>query len=290
MKGKKVVALAALVACAIFTSCWQKAQESTTDEGEEAVDTLMTDSLLTDADTLLLDIETLEDPLPESVDVLFDEFIFSFDNSNRLQRSRIRYPLPVTDAEGTTQYIKEREWKHRYLFLHQDFCTTLYTTRQQMEVTQDMSVNQARVQQVYLHSRQINTFYFERDTISHHWMLTQVRAVPFEQSELGHFFDFFRQFATDSIFQRHHIADPMRYTITDEENEYERINGTINADQWFEFQPEIPRDVLTNIDYGQDYRQGNHMLLQMRGIHNGLENLFVFSREKGLWRLVDFEN
>lgn len=290
MKPYVRAACLATVCCLVSVACWNQQPPSAGSDTEDAIDTLTLDSMLASADTLLLDKETEHTPLPASVDEFFGDFIFNFDQSNRLQRSRIRYPLPVTEADGTRRLVNRQDWQHHYLFLQQEFCTVFWAAESQMEQAEDTSLTEADVEQIYLHSQQIHRYHFERDSLSHQWFLTEERIVPFEQSELNHFLRFYSQFANDSIFQRQHVASHIRYTYYDEENDYQTIQGTINPDQWFEFQPEMPQSVLTHINYGQNLHTPKRMLLQMRGINNGLENLFTFVRDGEHWRLTAFEN
>ena len=70
------------------------------------------DSLLATADTLLLDEELADEPLPTTADEVFDDFLFLFDHSNRFQRHRVRFPLPVTEADGDSHEISRRDWQH----------------------------------------------------------------------------------------------------------------------------------------------------------------------------------
>ncbi|MBR1800897.1 MAG: DUF4348 domain-containing protein [Bacteroidaceae bacterium] len=290
MKGKQVWLLAAALCMAGIVGCMNRQEAGSGDRDGAAADSLLSDSLVAEADTFLLDLETLDAPLPETMDELFDDFIFSFDQSNRLQRSRIRFPLPVVSADGETRYVEAREWQHHYLFLHQDFYTVLWNGRSQMSLAEDSAVCHARVDQIYLHSREIVSYVFQRDSLRGEWMLTEECRLPFEHTDLAPFLDFYSRFATDSIYQRRHVADPLRFATSSEEGDFETIEGTINADQWFEFQPEMPQDVLVHIAYGQTYSNPHRMLLQFRGISNGLQNLFVFQCEGERWRLVRFEN
>jgi len=259
------------------------------DFGDSEADTLLSDTLEESADTLLLDLETIDRPLPETVDELFNDFLFSFDQSNRLQRSRIQFPLRVIDADGTVRHLDKKDWQHHFLLLHQDFCTVLWNSRRQMELAQDSSVCEARVDQIYLHSRQIESFIFQRDSTNGLWMLTEQCSVPFDHTDLAPFLDFYREFATDSLFQRRHVADPLSY-ITNDNDEFDRIKGNINRDQWFEFQPDLPEDVLVSIAYGQTYNNRQRMLLQLRGISDGLQSVLVFQRDGNSWRLTELEN
>lgn len=289
MKRKQAAILIGLVCMALAVGCVSRQNDTPSDTEESLLDSLAEDSIAAAADTLLLDLETRDTPLPKTVDEVFDDFIFSFDQSNRLQRSRIVFPLPVTEGNGEKHYIQRQEWQHHYLFLHQDFCTVLWNSRRQMDLAQDSTVHEARVDQIYLHSRQINSFVFQRDSMSGQWMLTEECIVPFEHTDIAPFLDFYSKFATDSIFQRHHVADPLRYSTSDNED-YDTVEGTINTDQWFEFQPEMPQDVLVHIAYGQTFANSHRMLLQFRGIRNGFQSLFIFHRDGERWRLTDYEN
>jgi len=290
MTKSSLLALACLAAVSItLATCTSKQQRAITDTPADEADSLFLDSLESAADTLLLDIETAEVPLPETVDELFNDFLFSFDQSNRLQRSRIRFPLPVVGVNGETTFLQRRDWQHHYLLLHRDFCTVLWNTRRQFSMAQDTTVSEARVDQIYLHSRMIESFVFQRDSVNGLWMLTELCKIPFGHTDLAPFLDFYREFTTDSAFQRRHVSDPLKYVTIDAET-YEPTTGSINADQWFEFQPEMPADVLINIAYGQTYNDPRRMILQLRGISNGMESILGFIHDGHTWRLRELEN
>lgn len=242
-------------------------------------------------DTFPLDEELEEEPLPASVDELFDDFVFAFDQSNHLQRQRIRFPLSIIKANGETHYLQRQDWVHHSVFQNQDFCSVLWNSRSQMSLVQDTSVCVATVEQIYLHSRQIEAYQFERDTLSGQWMLTKQRQQPFEHSVLQDFLDFYREWATDSIYQRRHVQNPLNLVLTDENEENGTIEGTIDVDQWFEFAPDLPGDVITNIDYGQTYHNPHRMIMQVRGFSNSLQILLTFNRDAtGNWKLIKYEN
>lgn len=249
------------------------------------------DSVFTAADTLPMDEAMEEVPLPATVDELFDDFIFVFDQSNHLQRQRIHFPLTVMKANGERHQVTRKEWSHRALFMGQDYCTVLWNNHRQMGLSQDSSVCSTTVEQIFLHSRVIEAYDFERDSTTGQWMLEQQRQLPFEHSDLQSFLDFYRQWATDSIFQRQHVQDPLHLILTDENEENGTIEGTIDVDQWFEFAPDLPGDVITNILYGQTYHNAQRMILQVRGFNNSLQNLLTFRRDgTGQWRLITYEN
>ncbi|MCR5181117.1 MAG: DUF4348 domain-containing protein [Bacteroidaceae bacterium] len=276
----------------LSAACSQPKNDSQTDTSteSESYEETLEDSLLSQADTLLLDQDLADEPLQEISPENFDDFLFLFDNSNRYQRHHVQFPLKVTDADGTTHTLARRDWKPRSMSLGQDFCTVLWNGRSQMSLAQDSIQQRAVVQHIYLHSRIVENFQFLRDSIDGQWTLSSVRSTSFDHLPQRTFLDFYRDFATDSVFQRHHIQSPLRFTIASEDAE-DRVEGTIDIDQWFEFAPELPKAVLVNIDYGQRFPNPNRMILQMRGFSDGMQNLFVFQKETaGRWRLTEFEN
>ena len=277
--------VATLMACTGNRKEAEKLLQSIPEEETAAPDSA---EMLEATDTLELDDEVRQGEVPSTMDEVFDDFIFTFDQSSRMQRERILFPLKVTEADGSVHYIPQRNWQHRYLFMQQDFCTVLWTSRSQMEAEPSAELQQAEVQQIYLHSRQVNEFIFLRDSLGR-WFLTEERIKQFDQSGLAPFLLFYTHFATDSIFQRHHVHPQLRYVWTDE-NAEETISGTIDIDQWFEFRPDLPQDVLTNIHTTQQYDDPHRMILQMRALRAGIENVLTFRRENNEWRLTGFEN
>ena len=292
MKGKRV--LWTLLGCLLVIACLKQKTEKNDSSAEAILPTIsdaQTDSLLSEADTLLLDEEMADEPLPTTADENFDDFLFLFDNSNRFQRHRVCFPLPVTDADGYHHEISQRDWTHHSMTLGQDFCTVLWNYRRQMEMAEETTLEYARVEHIYLHSRLIEFFDFERDSLTGQWMLTEQRSEPFETYELNSFLDFYRDFATDSAYQRRHVQKTLRFTMTSEDAEDSAIEGTIDVDQWFEFAPEMPKAVLVNIYYGQHFSNPNRVVMQMRGFSDSMQNLFIFQRDPlGRWRLTEFEN
>jgi len=120
------------------------------------------------------------------------------------------------------------------------------------------------------------------------WMLTAIRSQGLAENELADFLVFYARFSSDTLFQQQCIAQPLRLSVFDpEEDDY--IEGTIDARQWRSFCPEVPATVVTNVIYGQVYRP-DHMVLQKCGSASGMQELFTFQRERGGWRLTSYEN
>ena len=64
------------------------------------------------------------------------------------------------------------------------------------------------------------------------------------------------------------------------------MTGDIAPETWPAFAPELPRDFIYNIMYGQKYTQSNRKIFVMRGIANGMEMELTFQRKGGEWKLT----
>lgn len=290
MKQKRV--LWALFSALLVAACLQQKEKVTSHVDEAYTDTIDVgdDFLLEDADTLAFYEEIDEEPLPTNVDEVFDDFLFLFDHSNRFQRMRVRFPLNITDAQGRTHELTQRQWEHHSMSLGQDFCTVLWNSQHQMDLSSEV-LDRASVEHIYLHSRLVEAFDFERDSLSGQWMLTATRIIPFEDYVLAGFLDFYSEFSSDSIYQRRHVRNPLTFSMASEDSEDGIIRGTIDVDQWFEFAPEIPSAVLVNINYGQRFENPQRIVMQMRGFSDSMQNLFIFQKDlNGRWKLTEFEN
>ncbi|MDE7378662.1 MAG: DUF4348 domain-containing protein [Paraprevotella sp.] len=252
-------------------------------------------------DTLIAETDTLteikdewpmeaeeEIPLPKSVDELFDDFIFEFAQNKRFQQERIQFPLPVIDLENDTSMVKKNEWQQEYLFLKQDYYTVLFNSSHQMDLEKSTDREHVTVEWLHLVEEYSKSYDFERQKGI--WRLTGIRSNSFDDSPLSDFLRFYQHFSTDSIYQSEHIADPFRYTTEDPNDDMERMEGTLDAGQWQDFRPDLPADILTNVRYGQTYRDRNKMILLKRGISNGLMDILIFEKADDRWKLAAYEN
>lgn len=229
-----------------------------------------------------------ESPLPKSVDELFDDFIFEFAQNKRFQQERIQFPLPVIDLQNDTSMVKKNEWQQEYLFLKQDYYTVLFNNARQINLEKSTDREYVTVEWLHLVEEYSKSYDFERKKGT--WKLTSIRSNPFDDSPLSDFLRFYQRFSTDSIYQSEHIADPFRYTTEDPDDDMERMEGTLDAGQWQDFRPDLPADILTNVRYGQTYRDRNKMILLKRGISNGLMDILIFEKTGDNWKLVAYEN
>ena len=271
---------------ATLVSCGGKGSDSSKDE----LDLLLADSI--PVDTLNIEEEGLslvEDKTPQ-FDGLFNDFLFAYLHSHSLRQERTTNPLPLEHLEHSTEILKNFCPEHEFSFLTGEYFTTLYGSATQMheedeeEFEEDSIVN---LQRICLNDGSIRNFQFLR--AKGQWRLEAIRETAFDNDELDDFLSFYARFSSDSLFQSQSIADPLRISIQDADDEDGNIDGIIDAAQWQTFCPEVPCGIISNIRKGQDY-SGNRILLRKSGLSNGLQEVFTFTKERGTWHLTKYEN
>lgn len=268
-----------LVAC-LFTMFWTA---GCTDR-KPAADTTTVDTV---ADTTVTDtlskMISEEQQMPKAADELFDDFIFNFAGSRRLQMKRIVFPLKVIDGDRETA-VKKSEWRMERFFMKQGYYTLIFDNYRQMNVVKDTSINNVVVEKIYLKRRKVKKYMFER--INGQWMLTAVVTNAMYQNTNASFLTFYEKFVTDSAFQVESLNDPVQFSGPDPDDDFGTMTGEIAPETWPAFAPQLPSDFIYNIMYGQKYSEGRQKIFVMRGISNGLEMQLTFKRVNGQWKLT----
>ena len=114
--------------------------------------------------------------------------------------------------------------------------------------------------------------------------------VVFHESDIFDFLTFYARFSSDTLYQQAHVEQPLKVTVLDPEEDDAYIEGTINAEQWRSFCPDVPHGVISNIRYGVQKYNTKQMIMQKSGSSNGMQELFVFAKEDNEWRLTTYEN
>ena len=85
-------------------------------------------------------------------------------------------------------------------------------------------------------------------------------------------------FANDSVFQLSRLHEPLKFVTADPEDEFQILETTLEAGQWFAFQPVLPRENLTNVNYGQNENvHSNTKVIEMKGFGNGFNNTLILN-------------
>lgn len=277
-----LVALPFAAVC--IAGCGQKAASPVQEETE--VDSLL---LINESDTLSVTEET-EEKMPEKADGTFDDFLFNFVRSERLQLERVQFPLPVIMADSTRKLMNKDEWTDEFYFLSDaDFYTVLWNTEQQIEEEKrDTACHVVSVDNILLVSQELRRYDFVKEQGK--WMLVRMRLLPIDYGDTGDFLTFYSKFASDSLYCEEHITPHLKVNLSDPVDEMERIEGTIEREQFPLFCPDVPDVSISNIRYGQPYGDSLRMVMQKTSAGNEMQEIFTFEKGVRGWRLVKYEN
>ena len=253
-------------------------------------DALPVDTMAFMADTLELE-ELEEEPIvPVSADESFADFLYNFALDERLQLRRILFPLPYYTDSRKDSILKE-DWKHDPLFSQQEFYTMLFDQLDDAELEKDTASTSVRIEWIDLKERKLKRYYFER--LYGWWKLEAIddATMPKEENGQEDFYEFYERFANDSLFQAERVVDPLPFVAPDPDDDFNILETTIQKEQWFAFQPKLPREYLTNVNYGQRLNANSRTrVIELRGFGNGFCNTLYFRCRNGEWKLTRFED
>ena len=229
------------------------------------------------------DDDANQPPMPKAADELFDDFIFNFAASRKLQMERIVFPLPSVNGPKK-ELIGRSAWKMEYFFMRQGYYTLLFDNERHMEVVKDTAVHHAVVEKIYFNTSSVIQYVFDRHQGA--WMLVEMNTIPISASSNASFLTFFHRFATDKEFQSQSLGETVAFVGPDPDDDFAQMEGVISADTWEAFAPELPQKMIYNIIYGQPHREGTTKVFVLRGIANGLELRMTFRRIGGEWKLT----
>lgn len=235
-----------------------------------------------------------EDSVPEedeeetsaAVDELFDDFIYSFMKSRKFQTARIKFPL--VHIENGKQFTTERKaWKYDPLFSEEDCYTMIFNDEASIKNEKDTSLTEVCVERIFTSEGQIKHHRFRKT--SGRWQLVKIDTHNFINDANHDFLVFYSRFATDSVFQRQHTQNPLRFRTYDSDD-YNNVDGFLDIEQWFAFRPELPSENITNINYGAAMPETKQRILIISSQSAGMNCALTFVRYGDTWRLVCFEN
>jgi hypothetical protein len=248
----------------------------------------LSDSTAIDSSELAEPIDSMElliteTPMPRAADAMFDDFLFNFLANKKLQKERIIFPLKLVEGEKT-ELMEKSKWKMEHLFMRQGFYTLLFNNDKQMSLMKDTAVSEAVVERILLRKAKVKEYHFLR--IKGAWMLTEVRTTPLKDNANASFLSFYKQFASDSLFQLKSLNETVQFVGPDPDDDFNVMEGVITADTWEAFAPKLPAKSIYNIVYGKPEPEGNDKIFLLRGVANGLEMELRFKKVGGRWLLM----
>ena len=278
-----ITVMLAVLTIVCFTSvgCTDKKPAPAVDS--TAADTAVADTQAMDSTEKLIE----ETPMPTAADELFDDFLFNFAASRKLQMERIHFPLAVYRNDKLKKHIAKRHWKMEHFFMRQDYYTLIFDNRKQMNLMKDTTIDHVVIEKVFYSRKVVQQFLFNR--INGQWMMTSINYKPMYQNMNSSFLKFYGSFATDTAFQSRHLHNPVKFTGPDPDDDFSTMTGEIEPETWPAFAPQLPHGMIYNIIYGQKYTESSQKIFVIRGIDNGMETRLTFKRIGGRWQLMKLE-
>jgi len=278
-----ITVMLAVLTIVCFTSvgCTDKKPAPAVDS--TAADTAVADTQAMDSTEKLIE----ETPMPKAADELFDDFLFNFAASRKLQMERIHFPLAVYRNDKLKKHIAKRHWKMEHFFMRQDYYTLIFDNHKQMNLMKDTTIDHVVIEKVFYSRKVVQQFLFNR--INGQWMMTSINYKPMYQNMNSSFLKFYGSFATDTAFQSRHLHNPVKFTGPDPDDDFSTMTGEIEPETWPAFAPQLPHGMIYNIIYGQKYTESRQKIFVIRGIANGMETRLTFKRIGGRWQLMKLE-
>lgn len=262
----------------LFLSC--KRTNSFDSGGGEDLEKAKKDTVLA-SDSLTE--EAVEDvPVPKSADEYFNDFIYSFTSNRRYQYSRIVFPLPY-DRFGEKRSLDRKEWSFSRMHNENVIYTVFFDKESSLDLEKSRKVDEVTIEWFFMKKKYVQDFFFSR--IDGKWKLRRMSEYGLENYPDKEFVLFYQRFATDSLFQENHLSAEIFISVPDPDDDFETMTGTIGKEQWEAFKPELPRDVFTNIRYGQSLGGKKHRVVAIEGSSNGFLTLLFFKKTDGEWKL-----
>lgn len=236
----------------------------------------------TDTDTTATDsLESIisETPMPKSADELFDDFIFNFAANRKLQLKRITFPIIVTKF-GKTETLNKGQWKMEHFFMRQGYYTLIFDNVKQMNLVKDTTIDHVIIEKVYFANNTVKQYFFNR--VQGLWMLQGINYKLISQTQNASFLAFYNRFANDTAFQKRSLANPVTFTGADPDDDFSKLTGTFDPEQWPTFAPQLPKGFIYNILYGQKYTQSNQKIFRVERNIGWFGNRIDFQKKRWL--------
>lgn len=268
-----------MMACALFSfSCTRKGQQPAE---ETLADSVIADTVATEAET-----DSVTVAPSKKADGLFDDFIFVFMKNKAFQKERIKFPLNVV-KQGIASSIMEKDWKYDPLYSRNDTYTIIFDSERSLNDPKRTDLKHVVVEWVYLTQHKVKQYIFDKE--QGQWRLTEINSHRFDKNENSDFYHFYARFVNDEEYQREHIENPFAFKTYDYDN-FEDIEGLLDVEQWPDYRPDLPTEVMTNINYGQSYRSSTKRILMLCSPSGGMGCNLTFEKKDGEWLLTKLEN
>lgn len=267
----------------LFSSCSgkQSSNQSWVDSVLESYDSIPDDSL----------VFSVEDaPVSQTVDEYFIDFLFTFTHNKQFQKSRTCLPISILNRAGeVVQSVSSVEDINDFLdFGSLDCYFMLLHDVSQLESDYMTTTNDVVLSLVDLDDSSVKNLGCER--VNGEWHLNRAAEFSLDSFSYGNFLHFYHNFAVDNDFQTEHVAQPLNISIPDEEEDGHFIEGTIDANQFSVFSPELPHGKLLLLDYDNHHADETNKVVMVKcGLGSGMMDIMTFAECDGDWKLTSIE-
>lgn len=236
-------------------------------------------------DSLYSKVQSEPEP-PVAADGLFDDFVYSFMRNHRFQLERIDFPLP-NFVDGKNHPISKHDWKYDCMYMHQDVYTIIFDSEKSVSAEKDTTIRQVVVEWAYLHQQRVKQYHFAKDNGV--WRLKKLDTHAMANNPNHDFYVFYNRFSSDKTYQNSHILNPFHFKTYDYDN-FQTVEGLLDVTQWPDYRPTLPKGTITNINYGQHYRNSHKRVLFLCSPSGGMGCSMTFVRQGKDWMLARLDN
>lgn len=235
-----------------------------------------------------------EKVISKAADGVFYDFIASFCQNSRYQRSRIVFPLQRT-VNGVAYTIEKQHWHFSKLHFNSDAYTVFFPNAKDLDLEKADTINKVTVQWYEVEKDKASNYIFEKT--DGQWMLIAINEHPIAEDPNSHFLRFYANFAANPQFQAEHLADMLIYDgiAPDCEDDFDVSyvsNRKIPASDWSEtLIPILPDETFSNIDFGQNLSAATtERIVSLESPASGFNSRLYFRRNGDTWLLYKIEN
>ena len=150
-----------------------------------------------------------------------------------------------------------------HFFMRQGYYTLIFDNKAQIKLVKDTTISHVVVEKIFFKIKTVQQFVFDRK--NGEWMLTAIEYKPIFQNMNASFLKFYEKFSRDSLFQINSMAEEVKFTTPDPDDDFSSITGNMMPEQWPDFKPGlIPTGTLYNIIYGQKYSESTRKVFMVR--------------------------
>lgn len=271
-------AIVALVFLSLLSSCsfGEQKQDNADKEQGEVI------TYVTRERVLVTDEELIKNMYKARVDELFDDFLYCYIRDTMLQAERTCLPV---DSLGNSLVVLSSD---EFDFMRGDYTSVIYSHEQDNYMNEDTTLQNAILEKINLSEKLITSYSFAKD--KGRWKMIDVNYLSFEESDMSDFLKFYSKFSSDEAFQNISLARSIHISMAAPDDDGQSIDGFVDREQWPTLSSGVPSGVISNIRYGQNYKNASQIFIEKMSMGDGMCESFIFKKNRRKWELVGYEN